>query len=146
LGAQRKTYQPAGCGKQEAIKAATQKLYARPWRGFVPTQPFHFLETNGNDADMTPWMCRWHDAHARAANARHSTEALVLMTIRNGEASRRLAERVIHQIARDGTRLNYLGESAARSSGGSARKIGPENALTKFQSAYAQDKSGQKKF
>jgi hypothetical protein len=58
------------------------------------------------------------------------------------EASRRLAERVIRQSPDTGTRLNYLGEVLLARAWEPREKLVLENALTKFQSAYAQDKSG----
>jgi hypothetical protein len=70
-------------------------------------------------------------------------QALVLMNDPQWlEASRRLAERVIRQSPETGTRLNYLGEVLLARAWEPREKVVLENALTKFQSAYAHDQSG----
>jgi len=69
-------------------------------------------------------------------------QALVLMNDPQWlEASRRLAERVIHQSSETGTRLNYLGEVLLARAWEPREKLVLENALMKFQSAYAHDPS-----
>jgi len=69
-------------------------------------------------------------------------QALVLM---NGpqwlEASRKLAERVIRQSPDNDKRFNYLGEVLLARAWEPREKLVLENALTKFQSTYASDRS-----
>jgi hypothetical protein len=69
-------------------------------------------------------------------------QALVLMNDPQWlEASRHLAERVIRRSSETGTRLDYLGEVLLARPWEPREKIVLENALVKFQSAYAHEES-----
>jgi hypothetical protein len=69
-------------------------------------------------------------------------QALVLMNDPQWlEASRKLAERVIRQSPDNDKRLNYLGEVLLARDWEPREKLVLENALTKFQSTYAPDRS-----
>jgi hypothetical protein len=57
------------------------------------------------------------------------------------EASRKLAERVIRQSSETDARLNYLGEVLLARDWEPRERLVLENALMKFQSAYANDQS-----
>jgi hypothetical protein len=61
------------------------------------------------------------------------------------EASRRLAERVIHESPKTDVRLKFLGEILLARPWAPREKAVLENALTKFRAAYATDEASAEK-
>jgi hypothetical protein len=57
------------------------------------------------------------------------------------EASRKLAERVIHESSTEDARLNYLGQVLLARDWSSKEKVILESALTKFAATYSKDPS-----
>lgn len=139
-----KPYQPAGVWEAGShqnsdTKAYTQEhgesLYRRSlysfWKRMATMPDMDALDVPVRDAACT-----------RRQRTNTPLQALVLMNDPQWlEASRRLAERVIRHSPETGRRLSYLGEVLLARAWEPREKVVLENALTKFQIAYAQDKS-----
>jgi len=140
-----KPYQPAGVWEAGSHQGSDTKAYTQDHgEALYRRSLYTFWKRMATMPDMDTLDVPVHDA---ACTRRQRTDtplqALVLMNDPQWlEASRRLAERVIHQSPETGTRLNYLGEVLLARPWEAREKSVLENALTKFQSAYAQDKSG----
>lgn len=140
-----KPYQPAGVWEAGSHQGSDTKSYT-PDHGesLYRRSLYTFWKRMATMPDMDTLDVPVRDA---ACTRRQRTDtplqALVLMNDPQWlEASRRLAERVIRQSPETGARLNYLGEVLLARSWEPREKQVLENALTKFQSAYAQDKAG----
>jgi hypothetical protein len=73
-------------------------------------------------------------------------QALVLMNDPQWlEASRQLAERVLHESQQTDARMNELGEILLSRPWKDKEKAALENALTKFEAVYGQDKASAEK-
>jgi len=72
-----KPYQPAGSvGSRKPSRQRHKKLYARPWRVFVPAQSLHFFGNEWRRCPIwTPWMCPWRDARMQPARQRNRHSA-----------------------------------------------------------------------
>jgi len=140
-----KPYQPAGVWEAGSHQGSDTKSYTQDHgESLYRRSLYTFWKRMATMPDMDALDVPVRDA---ACTRRQRTDtplqALVLMNDPQWlEASRRLAERVIRQSADPGTRLNYLGEVLLARPWEPREKSVLENALTKFQSAYAQDKSG----
>src|SRR5712672_4363808 len=140
-----KPYQPAGVWEAGSHQGSDTKAYTQDHgEALYRRSLYTFWKRMATMPDMDTLDVPVHDA---ACTRRQRTDtplqALVLMNDPQWlEASRRLAERVIRQSPETGTRLNYLGEVLLARPWEAREKSVLENALTKFQSAYAQDKSG----
>jgi hypothetical protein len=140
-----KPYQPAGVWEAGSHQGSDTKSYTQDHgESLYRRSLYTFWKRMATMPDMDTLDVPVRDA---ACTRRQRTDtplqALVLMNDPQWlEASRRLAERVIRQSPETGTRLNYLGEVLLARPWEAREKSVLENALTKFQSAYAQDKSG----
>jgi hypothetical protein len=140
-----KPYQPAGVWEAGSHQGSDTKSYTQEHgEALYRRSLYTFWKRMATMPDMDTLDVPVRDA---ACTRRQRTDtplqALVLMNDPQWlEASRRLAERVIRQSPETDMRLNYLGEVLLARAWEPREKQVLENALTKFQSAYAQDKSG----
>jgi len=139
-----KPYQPAGVWEAGSHQGSDTKSYVQDHGDSLYRRSLYtFWKRMATMPDMDTLDAPVRDA---ACTRRQRTDtplqALVLMNDPQWlEASRHLAERVIHQSSETGTRLNYLGEVLLARPWEAREKIVLENALMKFQSSYAHDKS-----
>jgi len=140
-----KPYQPAGVWEAGSHQGSDTKAYAQDHgEALYRRSLYTFWKRMATMPDMDALDVPVRDATCtRRQRTDTPLQALVLMNDPQWlEASRRLAERVIRQSPETGTRLNYLGEVLLARPWEAREKSVLENALAKFQSAYAQDKSG----
>jgi hypothetical protein len=140
-----KPYQPAGVWEAGSHQGSDTKAYTQDHgEALYRRSLYTFWKRMATMPDMDTLDVPVRDAACtRRQRTNTPLQALVLMNDPQWlEASRRLAERVIRQSSDTGTRLNYLGEVLLARAWQPREKQVLENALTKFQSAYAQDKSG----
>ncbi len=140
-----KPYQPAGVWEAGSHQGSDTKAYTQDHgEALYRRSLYTFWKRMATMPDMDALDVPVRDATCtRRQRTDTPLQALVLMNDPQWlEASRRLAERVIRQSPETGTRLNYLGEVLLARPWEAREKSVLENALTKFQSAYAQDKSG----
>jgi mono/diheme cytochrome c family protein len=139
-----KPYQPAGVWEAGSHQGSDTKSYT-PDHGeaLYRRSLYTFWKRMATMPDMDTMDVAVRDA---ACTRRQRTDtplqALVLMNDPQWlEASRKLAERVIRQSPDNEKRLNYLGEVLLARDWEPREKLVLENALTKFQSTYAPDRS-----
>jgi len=139
-----KPYQPAGVWEAGSHQGSDTKSYTQDHgESLYRRSLYTFWKRMATMPDMDTLDVPVRDA---ACTRRQRTDtplqALVLMNDPQWlEAARRLAERVIRQSPETGARLNYLGEVLLARPWEPREKLVLENALTRFQSAYAQDQS-----
>jgi hypothetical protein len=137
-------YQPAGVWEAGSHQGSDTKSYVQDHGDSLYRRSLYtFWKRMATMPDMDTLDVPVRDA---ACTRRQRTDtplqALVLMNDPQWlEASRHLAERVIHQSSETDTRLDYLGEVLLARPWEPREKIVLENALMKFQSSYAHDKS-----
>ncbi len=139
-----KPYQPAGVWEAGSHQGSDTKSYVQDHGDSLYRRSLYtFWKRMATMPDMDTLDAPVRDASCtRRQRTDTPLQALVLMNDPQWlEASRHLAERVIHQSSETGTRLNYLGEVLLARPWEPREKIVLENALVKFQSSYAQDKS-----
>jgi hypothetical protein len=139
-----KPYQPAGVWEAGSHQGSDTKSYTQDHgESLYRRSLYTFWKRMATMPDMDTLDVPVRDA---ACTRRQRTDtplqALVLMNDPLWlEASRKLAERVIRQSSETDARLNYLGEVLLARDWEPRERLVLENALMKFQSAYANDQS-----
>jgi hypothetical protein len=139
-----KPYQPAGVWEAGSHQGSDTKSYTQDHgESLYRRSLYTFWKRMATMPDMDTLDVPVRDA---ACTRRQRTDtplqALVLMNDPQWlEASRKLAERVIRHSSETDARLNYLGEVLLARDWEPREKVVLEDALMKFQSAYANEKS-----
>jgi hypothetical protein len=137
-------YQPAGVWEAGSHQGSDTKSYTQDTgESLYRRSLYTFWKRMATMPDMDTLDVPVRDA---ACTRRQRTDtplqALVLMNDPQWlEASRKLAERVIRHSSETDARLNYLGEVLLARDWEPREKLVLENALMKFQSAYAKEPS-----
>ena len=137
-------YQPAGVWEAGSHQGSDTKSYTQDTgESLYRRSLYTFWKRMATMPDMDTLDVPVRDA---ACTRRQRTDtplqALVLMNDPQWlEASRKLAERVIRHTSETDARLNYLGEVLLARDWEPREKLVLENALMKFQSAYAKEPS-----
>ena len=139
-----KPYQPPGVWEAGSHQGSDTKSYTPDHgEGLYRRSLYTFWKRMATMPDMDTLDVPVHDsACTRRQRTDTPLQALVLMNDPQWlEASRKLAERVIHQSPDTGTRLNYLAEVLLARAWEPREKMVIEKALLRFQGAYAHDQS-----
>ncbi len=138
-----KPYQPPGIWDGSHDASNTRKYVQDHGEALYRRSLYTFWKRMATMPDMDTFDSPMRDA---ACTRRQRTDtplqALVAMneTLRL-EASRKLAERLIHESSNVDTRLDYLGRILLSRDWSSKEKLVLENALTQFRSTYSKDPS-----
>ena len=139
-----KPYQPAGVWEAGSHQGSDTKAYVQDHgEALYRRSLYTFWKRMATMPNMDTLDAPVHDA---ACTRRQRTDtplqALVLMNDPQWlEASRHLAERVVHKSPEDDARLDYLGELLLARPWQTREKSALQSALLKFQNAYAHEKS-----
>ncbi len=139
-----KPYQPAGVWEAGSHQISDTRSYTQDHGDDLYRRSLYtFWKRMATMPNMDTLDVPVHDsACTRRQRTDTPLQALVLMNDPQWlEASRKLAERVIRQSNQTDARLNYLGEVLLARDWAPREKQALENALTKFQSAYAKEQS-----
>jgi hypothetical protein len=143
-----KPYQPAGVWEAGSHQVSDTKEYVQDHgNGLYRRSLYTFWKRMATLPNMDALDVPARDgACTRRQRTDTPLQALVLMNDPQWlEASRQLAERVIHESRSTDARLNAIGELLLARPWESKEKAVLEKALSKFQSAYGQDQSAAEK-
>ena len=138
-----KPYQPPGIWDGSHDASNTRKYVQDHGEALYRRSLYTFWKRMATMPDMDTFDSPMRDAACtRRQHTDTPLQALVAMneTLRL-EASRKLAERLIHESSNVDTRLDYLGRILLSRDWSSKEKLVLENALMKFRSTYSKDPS-----
>jgi hypothetical protein len=139
-----KPYQPPGIWDGSHDASNTRKYVQDHGEALYRRSLYTFWKRMATMPDMDTFDSPMRDA-ACTRRQRTDTPLQALVAMNEPlrlEASRKLAERLIHEASNADARLDYLGRILLARDWNSREKIVLEDALTKFRSTYSKDPSG----
>jgi hypothetical protein len=138
-----KPYQPPGIWDGSHDASNTRKYVQDHGDALYRRSLYTFWKRMATMPDMDTFDSPMRDA-ACTRRQRTDTPLQALVAMNEPlrlEASRKLAERVIHESSTEDARLNYLGQVLLARDWSSKEKVILESALTKFAATYSKDPS-----